>query len=87
LMQNGPAYEYTTFRGGTTGPGTVIGGSRFGDDDTFNYTPDRQIRISVLANGSLLHIVSQLFGTPEPGATVCGFWRNARAAGHSRRMV
>jgi hypothetical protein len=35
LMENGPKYDYTTFRGGTNGRGTVIGGSRFGYGNTF----------------------------------------------------
>jgi RHS repeat-associated protein len=29
LMSNGPQYDFTFNRGGTSGPGTVIGGSRF----------------------------------------------------------
>jgi RHS repeat-associated protein len=35
LINYGSQYDYTSFRGGTSGPGTVIGGSRFGYPETF----------------------------------------------------
>ena len=35
LIQLGSQYDYTYFRGGTTGPGRRIGGSRFGHATTF----------------------------------------------------
>src|SRR5678816_3774577 len=35
LISKGPGYDFTHFRGGTEGRGTVIGGSRFGYAGTF----------------------------------------------------